>query len=144
MQGFQYFSILPVPHYLQAVLVLFINIFKKFMNISNNFETLLNQEVPKTILDGKSTWYLPLLKGLYIYIYDYITFVGEQEKTVDTLCNKLLLQFNFIFISRCSLFCVIISPSSFMYQCRSLKLYRMFAHILKIYAPDIMDAFLIF
>jgi hypothetical protein len=50
MQGFQYFSILPVPHYLQAVL--FINILKKIMNISNNVETLLNQEVPKTILDG--------------------------------------------------------------------------------------------
>ena len=71
MQGFQYFSILPVPHYLQAVL--FINILKKIMNISNNFETFLNQEVPKTILDGKSTWYNPLLKCLTSILWKLIT-----------------------------------------------------------------------
>ena len=47
-RGFQYFSSLPVLHYLQAVL--FIKIWTIFMNILHN--TLQNQEVPKTILGG--------------------------------------------------------------------------------------------
>jgi hypothetical protein len=55
----------------------------------------------------KLEYLVPPLIERPVYIYDDITFVDEQEKTVDTLCNKLLLQFNFIFISRCSLFCVI-------------------------------------
>jgi hypothetical protein len=47
-QGFQYFSSLPVLHYLQVVL--FIKIWTIFMNILHN--TLQNEEVPKTILGG--------------------------------------------------------------------------------------------
>ena len=48
LQGFQYFSSLPVLHYLQALLL--IKIGTIFMNILYN--TLENQEVPKTILGG--------------------------------------------------------------------------------------------
>ena len=77
MQGFQYFSILPVPHYLQAVL--FINILKKIMNISNNVETLLNHEVPKTILDGKST--SPYWKAcIYIWWHNICGWAGKNSR----------------------------------------------------------------
>jgi len=47
MQGFQYFSSVPVLHYLQEVLF-FIKIWTFFMNILCN--TLWNKEVPITIL----------------------------------------------------------------------------------------------
>jgi hypothetical protein len=71
-QGFQYFSSLSVLHYLQVVL---------FIKNLNNFHEYL---VLFSLKSGKSTWYHPLLKGLYFemvqWLYEYyISFKKKMQ-----------------------------------------------------------------